>query len=103
VVLAQMGNYKKAINHFQKTIHIDSSYQKAHHNLAMALFVTENDVMALDSVNKALNLSPESRNSMLLKSSILNAMGKHAEAKRIKEEAMFLPSLIGMNPHQSTN
>lgn len=92
VVLAQMGNYKKAIKHFSTTVSIDPSYQKGHHNLAMALYATENDIMALHSVNKSLRLKPESRDSMLLKSLILTAMGQHIEAKRIENEAAFLPA-----------
>ncbi len=98
VVFAQMGNYKKAIKHFRNTVSLDPSYQKGHHNLAMALYITENDRMALDSVNKSLSLKPDSRDSMLLKSRILTAMGQSAEAKRIENEAMFLP---GPNWHES--
>jgi len=91
VVFAQMGDYKQAIKHFSQTIIIDNTYQKGYHNLAMALHVTENDVMALDNVNKSLALYSESRDSLLLKSSILEAMGNLIEAKRIENEAMFLP------------
>jgi len=98
VVLAQMGDYKQAIKHFSQTILIDNTYQKGYHNLAMALHVTENDIMALDNVNKSLTLNPESRDSLLLKSSILAAMGNLVEAKRIENEAMFLP---GPNWHES--
>ncbi len=92
VVFAQMGNYKQAIKHFRTTVSIEPSYQKGHHNLAMALYITENDIMALNSVNKSLQLKPESRDSMILKSRILVAMGQHVEAKRIENEAEFLPA-----------
>lgn len=91
VILAQLGFYNQAISHFSKTVSIEPDYQKGHHNLAMALFVIEKDALALSSVNIALALSPESRNSMLLKSNILKTMGNHAEAKRLEDEAMFLP------------
>jgi len=91
VVLSQLGNYKSAIDHFNTTIQIDPSYQKAHHNLAMALYITENDLMALASVNNSLALKPDSRGSLLLKSKILTALGRHTEAKNIEDEAIFLP------------
>jgi len=91
VVLAQQGDYKQAIVHFRKTIGIDPTYQKGHHNLAMALYVIEKDALALSSVNNALSLSPNARNSLLLKSSILKSIGRLSEAKRLEDEAMFLP------------
>ena len=91
VVLAQSGDYRNAIMHFQNTISIDPTYQKGHHNLAMALYVIENDAQALVSVNNSLSLRPNSRNSMLLKSKILEALGRHTEAKRVADDAMFLP------------
>ena len=53
----------------------------------------------LYSVNTSLRLQPESRNSMLLKSNILKAMGKNIEAKQIEGEALFLPE---PNWHEST-
>jgi len=90
VVYAQKGDYKKAIEHFTKTVTIDPSYQKGHHNLAMSLYVTENDLAALLSVNKSLELK-QTRNSMLLKSKILQTLGRTAEASRLEEDAMFIP------------
>lgn len=91
VILAQNGNYVQAIEHFNKTISIDPSYQKGHHNLAMALYITENDLVALASVNRSLSLKPNSRDSMLLKSKIFAALGRHEEAQSLEDEAMFLP------------
>jgi len=91
VVLAQKGEYSKAIEHFHTTVRLDPTYQKAYHNLAMAYFITKNDSHALQSVNNSLKLAPEFRNSLLLKSRILDAMGRHDEAMQIKEEAEFLP------------
>ena len=91
VVLAQKGEYTKAIEHFHTTVRLDPTYQKAYHNLAMAYFITKNDSHALQSVNNSLKLAPEFRNSLLLKSRILDAMGRHDEAMQIKEEAEFLP------------
>ncbi len=86
-----MGDYKKAIEHFGITVSIDPSYQKGHHNLAMALYITENDLLALLSVNKSLALKPESRGSTLLKSKILIALGRDAEARQLEEDAIFMP------------
>lgn len=90
VVYAQKGDYKKAISYFTRTIDIEPSYQKGHHNLAMALYITENDLGALISVDNSLKLK-QTRNSMLLKSKILEAMGRTAEAENIADEAMFMP------------
>lgn len=91
VILAQTGDYKSAIEHFQNTVRLDPTYQKGHHNLAMALYITGNDALALNSVNNSLKLKPQARNSLLLKSKILTAMGKLKQAQEIQEQAMFLP------------
>ena len=91
VVLAQQKSYKEAILHFQTAIKIDSSYQKAHHNLAMAYYLVGRDLLALQAVNGALALSPEARNSLLLKATILDALGQSQQAATIREQAEFLP------------
>ncbi len=91
VVLAQQKAYEKAIRHFQTAIKIDNSYQKAHHNLAMAYYLTGKDLQALQAVNGALALSPEARNSLLLKATILDALGQSQQAAKIREQAEFLP------------
>ncbi len=91
VVLSQMGDYKQAIHHFRRTVELDSTYQKGFHNLAMALYITENDLLALNSVNKSLALKHDSRSSMLLKSKILIGLGRTEEAKQLEDEAIFLP------------
>ncbi|VAW52530.1 hypothetical protein MNBD_GAMMA05-1116 [hydrothermal vent metagenome] len=91
VVLAQAGNYLEAINHFKLTVQIEPNYQKGYHNLAMAYYVTENDALALNSVNTSLHLKPTARNSLLLKSKILAALGRLKEAAELEEEAEFLP------------
>lgn len=90
VVYAQKDEYKKAIKHFSRTVAIDPSYQKGHHNLAMALYLTENDIGALLSVDRALELK-QTRDALLLKSKILEALGRTAEASSLAEEAMFIP------------
>ncbi|MFK5915188.1 MAG: tetratricopeptide repeat protein [Woeseiaceae bacterium] len=90
VVYAQKGDYKKAIQHFSKTIRLDPSYQKGYHNLAMSLFVMENDVGALLNINKSLELK-KTRDSVLLKSTILKAMGNIEEAQALADEADFIP------------
>jgi len=91
VILAQKKEYKAAIEHFTRTVTIDPSYQKAYHNLAMAYYLSGKDLFALQSVDNSLKLAPEARNSMLLKSEILKALGRMAEAKAVEDEAMFLP------------
>lgn len=90
VVLAQYGNYPAAANHFLSTIALDPTYQKAYHNLAMVYYITDNNKEALAVVDKALGLMPESRDSLLLKATILKALGRHTEAEKIKEDAEFL-------------
>lgn len=90
VVYAQKGDYKTAIQHFSKTIDIDPSYQKGYHNLSMSLFVMENDIGALLNVNKSIELK-KTRDSVLLKSTILKAMGKIEEAQALADEADFIP------------
>jgi len=91
VVLAQKGEFAKAIEHFKTTVALDPTYQKGYHNLAMAFFITDNDSSALISVNNSLNLAPNFRDSILLKSKILEAMGMHDEAIQLKEDAEFVP------------
>ena len=91
VVLAQKGEYAEAIEHFHTTVRLDPTYQKGYHNLAMAYFITNNVSNALISVNNSLKLAPEFRDSLLLKSKILDAMGRHDEAMQIQEEAEILP------------
>jgi len=90
VMLAQQGNYSEAIKHFHATVSIDPTYQKGHHNLAMAYFVIEKDALALSSVDESLRLAPDFRDSLILKSKILNALGRVSEAKELEEEAQFL-------------
>jgi tetratricopeptide (TPR) repeat protein len=91
VLYAQKKDYQKAKSHFLASIKHDPSYQKAHHNLAMVYFITENNSASLQAVNNALRLSANNRNSLLLKSEILKAMGNLTEAKKIQETAEFLP------------
>ncbi len=91
VILAQQKDYKAAITHFTRTISIDPSYQKGHHNLAMAYYLSGQDLFALQAVDKSLGLAPEARNSMLLKCEILRALGRSAEADALEQQAMFLP------------
>lgn len=91
VIYAKRKNYTQAIKHFSRTVRLDPSYQKAHHNLAMAYYLVGQDSFALDSVNHALALNSQDRNSMLLKSVILKALGRNQEAEALRDEADFLP------------
>lgn len=92
VVLAQMNNYIEAIKHFRLTISIEPLYQKAYHNLAMAYYITENDAIALQTINKSIQLKSGEKNSLLLKSKILMALGRTEDAKKIENDALFLPA-----------
>lgn len=91
VIYAKQQKYAEAIKHFSTTIRLDPSYQKAYHNLAMAYFLIEQDDLALDAVNKALALNPQSRNSLILKAEILTVLGRVQEADALRDEAGFLP------------
>lgn len=91
VVYAQQKHYSRAIEHFLAAIRHDRSYQKAYHNLAMVYFVSDQPQAALSAVDKALALSPQSRNSLLLKSSILASLGRLQEAEVFASDAALLP------------
>lgn len=91
VVYASENNFSKATYHFKQSIYYDKGYQKAYHNLAMAYVVTENYSDALVQVDKGLRLESNNRNTLLLKSTILDKLGKLKQAKAIREHAEFLP------------
>ena len=87
VLYAQDKQYHAAARHFRTSIRNDPSYHKAHHNLAMTLFLTGDHESALATVDQALALAPQSRNSMLLKSVILKKLGRANDATRLAEQA----------------
>ena len=91
VIYAQQKNLDKALQHFSLAIQYDPSYQKAYHNLAMAYVLTNKPQQALSAVNKSLLLDDDSRNSLMLKSEILSALGKNKEANAVMKKAEFLP------------
>lgn len=91
VLYAQGNNLDDAIKHFSLAIQYDPTYQKAYHNLAMAYILKKRPVQALSAVNKSLMLDNDSRNSLLLKSEILSALGREKESKAIMKKAEFLP------------
>ena len=91
VVYSSEKDYPEAIRHFKLSIKHDPSYAKAHHNLATAYTLTRQYERALAAINSALRLAPEVKNSLLLKSTILAALGQKQEALAIREHAQFLP------------
>jgi len=91
VIYARRHEYQTAIEHFSATIKLDSSYQKGYHNLAMAQYLSGQDLNALVNVNKAIALNPNHKDAVLLKSEIFKALGRIEEAAALKEEAAFLP------------
>ncbi len=91
VILARRGSYADAQQHFATTVRVDPTYQKGWHNLAMALFLSKQDAAALLAVETALKLSPEARDSSLLKVQILRVLGRTTEADKLQAEAEFLP------------
>ncbi|MBI3561089.1 MAG: tetratricopeptide repeat protein [Gammaproteobacteria bacterium] len=91
VIYARRGDYAHAIEHFKQTIQYDPSYQKGYHNLALGYLVTKQQTLALDAIDAALRLRPDAKDSLMVKAQILAALGRHDEAKRISNEAEFLP------------
>lgn len=91
VIYAQRGELEQAIKHFSTTIQVDPTYQKGFHNLAMARHLGGEHKQALNAANKALALKADARETLLLKSQILTALGQHQQAKAINNEAEFLP------------
>lgn len=91
VVHAKSNRINLAAQHFSTAIRLDSSYQKAYHNLAICFYVRGQHREALEIVDAGLGLDPDSRDSLLLKSTILQALGQTDEAKDIAERAEFLP------------
>lgn len=91
VVLAQRQAYEEAMDHFRTTIRIEPKYQKAHHNLALVLHLLSREEEALEAINDALRVGPDSRSSVLLKGNILEALGRSAEARALKEKAESMP------------
>ena len=91
VVYAKRQAYAQAIDHFSATIRLDPGYQKGYHNLALSLYITGQDDQALVVVNQALALNPNHKDALLLKSNILEDLGRYEEAALLKEDAEFLP------------
>lgn len=91
VIHAQRGEYAEAERHFRATLAHDPSYQKAHHNLAMVYYILDRNPQALRAVDEALRLRPDARDSLMLKSAILESLGRTREAQTLREDAEFLP------------
>ena len=91
VVHAKNNRIEQAAQHFSTAIRLDPSYQKAYHNLAICYHLTGQNSKALEIVDAGLLLDPDSRGTLMLKSTILQALGKTAEARKIEESAEFLP------------
>ncbi|GMT50040.1 MAG: hypothetical protein IEMM0008_1579 [bacterium] len=89
----QAKMYGKAIEHFLATIKADPTYQKAYHNVAIAYYIMGQNSQALLAINYALNLSPDAQNSLFLKVSILKALGRLDEAKKLQKRAVFVPEV----------
>ncbi len=91
VIFSRKKMYFEAADHFISAIEFDPTYQKAYHNLALISYLTGKDELALGFVNSATELNPSARDTLLLKSQILSALGYVKEAKELKEDAAFLP------------
>ena len=91
VIFSRKEMYYEAADHFISAIEYDSTYQKAYHNLALISYLTGKDQLALGFANSAVKLNPNARDTLLLKSQILLALGFEEDAKELKEDAEFLP------------
>jgi len=91
VVYAKTRRLQEAARHFSTAIRLDRSYQKAYHNLAICYHLVGQHQAALQVVDAGLALAADNRSSLLLKSAILQALGRAREAKDIADDAEFLP------------
>jgi len=91
VVHAKHNRIGLAAKHFSTAIRLDPGYQKAYHNLAICFHLRGQPREALEIVDAGLRLDPDSRDSLFLKSTVLEALGRADEAKAIAERAEFLP------------
>ena len=91
VVHARHNRLGLAARHFSTAIRLDPGYQKAYHNLAICFHLRGQPREALEIVDAGLLLDPDSRDSLFLKSTVLEALGRADEAKAISERAEFLP------------
>lgn len=91
VIYARQGKHDLALQHFATTVDIDPSYMKGHHNMAMVFYIIGKQQQALSAVERALTLQPKARGTLLLKVEILKSLGQHQQAKKIQQEAEFLP------------
>ena len=91
VMEARKENFKKAQKHFENVVKLDPTYSKGFHNLAMSQYILGNYANSLVNINKAIELMPNDKNSLLLKGEILLKLGKSKEAEAILERAEFLP------------
>ena len=57
----------------------------------MAYYISGQDEQALANVDKVLEVTPQARDSLLLKAEILQQLGRISAAAAIKQEAEFLP------------
>ena len=91
VILSRKKMYFEAADHFLSAIENDPTYQKAYHNLALISYLTGKDQLALGFVNSAVRLNPNSKDTLMLKSQILSALGFLDDATKLQDEAEFMP------------
>lgn len=91
VIYAQWGQLGKALISFKVATRLDPGYQKAYHNLALTHYLREEVQLALEAINKSLELKPDAKASLLLKSEILERLGKHEQAQKLRQYAEQLP------------
>lgn len=90
VLVANKKKYQQAISYFKRSVKIDASYLKAHHNMAMAYHLSGDPGKALLAVDAALRLKHNAKNTLLLKAVVLDSLGKKTEAQKIRDNAAFM-------------
>ena len=91
VLYARRRDYLTALSYFEKTIQLETNYQKAHHNKALVLHLLGRTKEALNAINVALTVGPDTRSSVVLKAAILEDLGRKEEAAQLRKQAETAP------------
>lgn len=100
-VEVRLGQREKAMAHFDLCTRKDENFESAFYNRALLLFESGRAGEALQALQKALTLKPESPDSLHLQGRIHYSQGEMKLAREIFRKALrlhedHLPSLIGL-------
>jgi len=85
---ADLQDFNNAIYHFNKAIHIDTSYFEANYELARCHFELGNYPLALQKINKALEENTSEYDYNLVAANILFSLDQADEAKAYIDKAL---------------